>query len=91
VDGADGRGVRYLEWSTDPDPTDTTTRTDYVFLLRDADGTVRTVHDVHVTGLFPEATWLRLLEEGGLVAEARTEATSEDRTPRRIFVGHQPG
>ena len=37
-DSEDGRGVRYLSWSTDPDPTDTTTRTEYVFLLRSADG-----------------------------------------------------
>ena len=35
-DGADGRSVRYLEWSWDPDPTDTWTQTDYTFLLRDA-------------------------------------------------------
>ena len=28
-DAADGRGVRYLSWSTDPDPTDTTTLTEY--------------------------------------------------------------
>ena len=90
ADAPDGRGVRYLQWSIDPDPSDTTTRIDYVFLLRDADGTTRTVHDVHVTGLFPEATWLRLLTEAGLEAEVRTEVTSEDRPPRRIFVGHRP-
>jgi SAM-dependent methyltransferase len=90
-DGRDGRGVRYLQWSIDPDPSDTTTRTDYVFLLREADGTTRTVHDVHITGLFPESTWLRLLTKAGLDAEARTEVTTEDRTPRRIFVGHRPG
>jgi SAM-dependent methyltransferase len=89
-DGPDGRGIRFLEWSTDPDPTDTMTRTDYVFLLRHADGTLRTVHDVHVTGLFPESTWLQVLTDSGLDAEARTEVTSEDRPPRRIFVGHRP-
>jgi SAM-dependent methyltransferase len=89
-DGADGRGVRFLEWSTDPDPHDTTVRTDYAFLLRDEHGEVRVLHDVHVTGLFPVSTWLRLLAEAGFGAEARTEQTVEDRVPRTIFVGHRP-
>ena len=39
-DAPDGRGARYLEWSTDPDPSDTRTRTDFAFLLRTADGSV---------------------------------------------------
>ena len=37
-DAPDGRGARYLSWSTDPDPDDTYTRADYAFLLRAADG-----------------------------------------------------
>ena len=35
-DAPDGRGARYLVWSSDPDPSDTRTRTDYAFLLRQA-------------------------------------------------------
>ncbi len=89
TDGPDGRGIRFLEWTVDPDPSDTTVRTDYLFVLRSPDGAVRTVHDVHVLGLFPEATWLRLLTEAGFDAQARTEHTTEDRDPRRIFVGHR--
>ena len=42
-DGADGRGFRYLEWSWDPDPNDTTYVVDYAFLLREANGDVRAV------------------------------------------------
>jgi SAM-dependent methyltransferase len=89
-DAPDGRGARYLEWTVDPDPADTTVRTDYVLVLRDADGSVDVVHDVHVTGLFPEADWLRLLTEVGFVPEAVTEETDEDRPPRRCFVAHKP-
>src|SRR5512145_3067765 len=33
-DSADGRAVRYLEWTWDPDPQDTTYLVDYAFLLR---------------------------------------------------------
>jgi SAM-dependent methyltransferase len=38
------RGVRYLEWTRDPDPTDSWVQTEYSFLLRDDDGSVRAVH-----------------------------------------------
>ncbi len=69
-DQADGRGVRYLEWSYDPNPRDTKTTTDYAYILREAGGAVRVEHDQHVTGLFPRSTWLQLLSETGFDAEA---------------------
>jgi len=62
------RGLRYLEWSFDPDPDDTTYTVDYAYLLRDTDGSVRVRHDRHVEGLFPRATWLRLLDAAGFDA-----------------------
>ena len=61
----DGRGARYLEWTWDPDPLDATYLVDYAYLLRDGDGSVRVEHDRHVEGLFPRASWLRLLREVG--------------------------
>lgn len=90
TDGADGRGVRYLEWSWDPDPSDTATVTEYAFVLRDVDGSVQVVHETHRLGLFGRDVWLRLLGEAGFVAKAVTEVTSDDRTPRELFVGHRP-
>jgi SAM-dependent methyltransferase len=66
----DGRAARFLEWTWDPDPLDTTYTVDYAYLLREADGSVRVEHDRHVEGLFPRATWLRLLEETGFAARA---------------------
>jgi SAM-dependent methyltransferase len=90
VDGGDGRAVRYLEWTTDPDPTDTWTSTEYAFLLRSPDGTVEAVHETHRHGLFGRDAWLRLLVDTGFEADAVTEVTSEDRTPRQLFVGHRP-
>ncbi len=89
-DGSDGRGVRYLDWTWDPDPADTWTHTEYAFLLRDADGSVRFVHETHRLGLFARADWLRLLADAGFRPEAVTEVTSEARTPRETFVGHRP-
>ncbi len=90
TDGPDGRGVRFLEWSWDPDPGDSWTLTDYAFVLRDADGSVRVVHETHRTGLFSRTHWLRLLADVGFEAEAVVEETTEDRTPRDVFVAHRP-
>ena len=90
VDGPDGRGVRFMDWSYDPDPDDGRTLTQYAFLLRAADGTVEVAHDTHHLGLFPRATWLRLLTEAGLTADAVLEVTTEDRPPREVFLGHRP-
>ena len=61
---AGARGMRFLEWVTDPDPDDTTYTVDYAFLLRDG-GELRVEHDCHLEGLFPRSDWLRLIEETG--------------------------
>lgn len=90
VDADDGRGARYLEWTWDPDPADTWVRTEYAFLLREADGSVEAVRETHHTGLFSRTEWLRLLSEAGFEATAVTERTSDERKPRDVFVGHAP-
>lgn len=59
------RGLRYLEWTFDPDPEDTTYTVDYAFILRGPGDSVRVEHDRHVEGLFPRAQWLGLLAEAG--------------------------
>lgn len=64
-DGPGGRALRYLEWTWDPDPADTSYVTDLAYLLREGTGELRAVHDRHVEGLFPRATWRRLLAEAG--------------------------
>jgi ubiquinone/menaquinone biosynthesis C-methylase UbiE len=64
----DSRAMRYLEWTWDPDPEDETCTTDYVYTLREADGSVRVVHDRHIEGVFSRETWLRLLRETGFDA-----------------------
>ena len=85
-DAPDGRGLRYLEWRWDPDPADNTYLVDYAFLLREADGAVRAVHDRHVEGLFPRATWLGLLEDAGLSA-----SSSQDDWGRDVFLARRRG
>ena len=64
-----GRSARYLEWTLPPEPGGTTYTVHYAFMLRETDGTVRVVHDLHREGLFPRATWLRLFRDVELEAE----------------------
>ncbi len=59
-----GRGIRYLEWTWDPDPNGTTCVVDFAYLLREGD-TTRAVHDRHLCGVFPRARWIALLGEMG--------------------------
>ena len=77
-DAPDGRGLRYLEWTTDPDPADDTFQTLYLFALREADGTTRVEHDLHVEGVFHRAAWLAWLAEAGFDASTRLDPWDRD-------------
>jgi len=83
-DGPD-RSLRYLEWTYDPDPADTTIVTDFAILLREGTDEVRVRYDRHVTGLFARATWLDLLRGVGFVP-----SVVRDRWERDLFVGVRP-
>jgi SAM-dependent methyltransferase len=89
--GSDGpsRGVRYLEWTWDPDPEDSTFEVEMVFLLRESGAPVRVVHDHHVRGLFPRETWMSLLQEAGFRPRA-IPFEGEGGDPTEIFVGCRP-
>jgi trans-aconitate methyltransferase len=88
-DAPDGRGVRYLEWVWDPNPNDAWGLAEYAFLLRDADGSVRVVHDTHRWGVFRRDVWIRLLGEVGFVPDTLIEETTEVRAPRELFMGRR--
>ncbi|MBE7171199.1 MAG: class I SAM-dependent methyltransferase [Williamsia sp.] len=77
-DGKDNQSLRYLSWTYDPDPSDETYTVDYAYMLRDRKGEIRLIHDRHIEGLFPEKTWLALLQEVGF--DAKPIADSFGRT-----------
>ncbi len=85
ADGRQPRGLRYLEWTTDPDVTDTTYQVDYAIVVRDTDGSVRLHHDQHIEGLFPRQTWLDLMAEVGFEARSVPGTAEGD-----AFVGKRP-
>lgn len=75
-DGID-RNIRYLEWTYDNDPYDTTVETEYIYLLKDKDATVTCIHDRAKEGIFPRATWKSLLIKAGFDVIFESIAHSE--------------
>jgi trans-aconitate methyltransferase len=89
IEGNDGkRSLRAMEWAWDPDPNDDTSVAEYVFALRE-NGEVMTFHDHTVEGLFPQATWLRLLESAGYRVESTSRARG-DGTNDEVFLCRRP-
>jgi SAM-dependent methyltransferase len=65
-DGEDGRSLRYLEWTHAPESGASTYVTDYAIIARGPGAELQIVHDRHTLGLFPRATWERLIADVGL-------------------------
>jgi SAM-dependent methyltransferase len=72
-DGDDGRALRFMEWTYDPNPDDETFEFVFSIVFRHADGTVTSELDRHVGGLFPRASWLGWLQGAGFDAEVVTD------------------
>jgi SAM-dependent methyltransferase len=85
-DAPDGRGLRYLEWTWDPDPKDTTFVTAWSFLLRSANGRVSVDMDEHLFGIFPRAAWLAWLGAEGFDPTSRIDPWNRD-----VFVARRRG
>ena len=65
-DDDDGRGLRYVMWTHAAEPGETTYEAEFAILLREPGQPTRVEYDRHVLGVFPEATWRRLIEAAGL-------------------------
>jgi SAM-dependent methyltransferase len=59
------RSLRYLEWTWDPDPSDTRYVSYMVYLLCEGANQVDCVLDQHECGLFSRDEWLRAMEDIG--------------------------
>lgn len=87
----DGKGLRYLSWIFDPDPTDDTYIMQMAYLLKDGDD-VRCVGDRHLMGLFGEGQWLTWIRQEGF-SERSIEHTwggEESLMGTRLFLGAVP-
>ena len=83
----DRGSVRFLQWTTDPDRRDTNYLVDFAILIRDLQGQTRLVHDRHVYGLFPRATWRRLMQ--GVGFDLKTIKVALDEFGRDLFMGRR--
>ncbi len=83
----DRGSVRFVQWTTDPNPNDTSYFVDFGILIRDQKGNVRLEHDRHTYGLFPRAKWHRLMR--GVGFELNTVSAMIDDFERDIFVGRR--
>jgi SAM-dependent methyltransferase len=81
-DGPDGRGLRYVEWTWDPDPADTTYEVAYGFLLRDTHGRVTVEGEQQQHGCFARGDWLTWLRTAGFTPRVRTDPWNRD-----VFAG----
>lgn len=85
------RGLRYLEWTSDPDPTDSVYQVDYAYLLHEDGQPTRCAHDQHTCGLFSRVDWLRLLAQVGFRASVQPFEHSEVPSGTlEIFLGLKP-
>ena len=77
-DGPDGRALRYLEWTIDPDPSDDRYEVHFACLLRNG-AAVHVVHDRHEHALFTRRQWLDVLAAAGFAVSTPPldEATHE--------------
>lgn len=78
-------GLRYIQWITDPDPSDTTILVDFGILIRDDAGPVRALHERQTHGLFARHVWLRLLRKVGFRARV-----VRNLGPRDLFLARRP-
>lgn len=91
-DGSD-RSLRYLAWTTDPDPSDSTHLYEFAYLLHERGKPTRVELDAHLCGLFSEADWLDGLERAGFrsVTKLPGPQDPDDPTPEyTIFVAVRP-
>jgi SAM-dependent methyltransferase len=86
-DGEDGRSLRYLEWTHEA--SGSTYDVDYLIIARGPGDDVQIVHDRHTLGVFPRATWERLIAEAGLEL---VDTTVEDpyELERAAFAARRP-
>ncbi|MDH3427689.1 MAG: class I SAM-dependent methyltransferase [Gemmatimonadota bacterium] len=84
------RGLRYVAWTWDPDPSDTTFVTDFAYLLRRDAGEPQVRWDRHVQGLFSTADWLATLRDVGFIATELDHRHSDGPAGTKVFVGVRP-
>ncbi len=78
--------LTYFEYGYDSDPNDTTIETVFTHMIREK-GRLHIEHDRFITGLFPKATWIRLIKEAGFSFEERSYRLESTDTEYVMLIG----
>lgn len=78
--------VTVQEFLHDPDLDDTQMESTYTYIIKE-NGEQRVEQDTHVTGLFPMATWTRLLENAGFQVETMKLPENQGGYGGLLFIG----
>lgn len=82
--------IMFLENYYDPDPTDTTYESTFVYLIR-REGALEIETDRHLCGIFPSKTWRSLLKKSGFeVKQSEFKATDMEPGTYPLFIGIKP-
>ena len=76
-----------IEFDHDPDPTDSTLESVFIYIIKSEDGSVSVEEDRHITGIFSIGTWLLHLEEAGFRAKRLPYPVHEDGRDGYLLVG----
>ena len=76
-----------IEYYHDPDPSDSTLESVFIYIIKNEDGSARVEEDRHITGIFSIRTWLNLIEQAGFRAKRLPYPVHEDGRDGFLLVG----
>ena len=76
-----------IEYDHDPDPSDSTLESVFIYIIKNDDGSVRVEEDRHITGIFSIRTWLNLIEQAGFRAKRLSYPVHEDGRDGFLLLG----
>ena len=85
-----GRSMRYLDWTWDPDPSDERYFVDMVYVMREGDAPPVVTTERWTEGLFSRQTWLDLITEVGFEARAITFENEDAPLGSTVFLAIKP-
>ncbi len=89
-DGEDGRSLRFLEWTHDPDTSDSQYDVHNAYMLREADRSVRVEYGHWTYGLFSREKWHTVLGQAGFEVRGYPPSEPERYPTEELFLCHRP-
>ena len=76
-----------IEYDHDPDPSDNTVESVFIYIIKNSDGSVNVEEDRHITGMFSIQTWTCLMEQAGFRVKRMPYPVHEDGRDAWLLVG----